>query len=69
MSRYVWTNNRAQEVKTVTVKELIEKYTVLVEDYKDTIKLYREGTAEHENLKVQLEMFKMILNDLKSIRI
>lgn len=68
-NKYVYTNNKPEAFKKVTVKELIEKYTILVNDYRSTMKPYIPGTAEYENLRVQAEVFEMILQDLKSLRI
>lgn len=68
MSKYIFTNNKPQPYQTTTVKELIEKYKILVQDYRDTMKPYLPGTAEYENLRVQAEIFEMVLFDLQRLR-
>ena len=69
MSRiHIWTNNKPKQVVTTTVKELIGKYTILVDDYRSTMESYIKGTPEYENLRVQAEIFEMILDDLKRLR-
>ena len=69
MSKYIFTNSKAEPFVKVTIHELIEKYTILVDDYHSTMKPYIPGTAEYENLKVQAEIYEMILKDLRRVRI
>lgn len=69
MSKYIFTNSKAEPFVKVTVQELIEKYTILVDDYRSTMKPYVPGTAEYENLRVQAEIYEMFLQDLRRIRI
>jgi len=68
-SKFVFTNNKAEPFKKATVKELIEKYTIMVDDYQNTMKQYIQGTAEYENLRVQSEIYEAILSDLIRLRI
>lgn len=66
---YIWTNNKEEPFTKTTIKELINKYSILVEEYHSTLKLYLVGSAEHENLKVHLDIYEIILSDLKRLRI
>lgn len=67
--KYIYTNPKPDNFQKVTVHDLIHKYEVLVEDYKSTMKQYIKGKPEYENLRVQCEIYEMILSDLKRIRI